>query len=389
MKKGTLNINGTIGQPDAFMEAFGMTNNVSLQWVKDEMAKIKEKEVEVHITSNGGSCDEGFAIHDYLKTCGKKITTIATGYVKSIATVIFSAGETRLISPNADFMVHNPYVDLSFTGGLEAADLKKLSEDVQKQEDKLANFYSGLTGRTVDEVKAKMKVETTMTADEAIDFGFATGKHEAVKALAYLNTNPIYNKMNTEIKSELTGMKKLLADIAAKFKGEATEVKNMSLTLKDGSKATTDSDQALAIGHKVTKEDGTLFPAGDITLEDETVVTLDADGIVTAIVEKEADTADADAKALKDKITALEKENKELKDKAAADKVKADALAKDVADMKASIQELSAFASNYKPKNEKQQFRKTSGNGAGEPVANAVEAARAARKAREEAAKKK
>jgi hypothetical protein len=184
-------------------------------------------------------------------------------------------------------------------------------------------------------------------------------------------------------------MKKLLADIAAKFKGEAApETKNLALTLKDGTKVMTDSEMSLAIGQKVTKEDGTALDVTEITLEDETVITIDADGIITAIVEPAEDAA-AEAVAMKEKITALEKENKELKAAAAAEKVKSEALAKDVSEMKTSIEELAQFSSTYKAKAERTQFRKTAGANDPAVVVNAVEAARAARKAREEAKNKK
>jgi ATP-dependent protease ClpP protease subunit len=379
MKKGHLHIYGTIGQPDAFLEAFGADNNVSASWVKEQLAQITEEEVEVHITSNGGSVSEGYAIHDILKASGKKITTLGEGYVRSIATVIFLAGSKRLISPNADFTIHNPFIDLSFTSGLEASDIAKIASDVQQQEDKLAQFYSDATGKPLDDIKAKMKVETTLSAQEVIDFGFATGKVEQTKALAFINNNTNTQiKMSQEIKKELTGLKAIVNTLVAKFKGE---IKAMTLTLKDGvEKAMTDSDAAIAVGQKVTKEDGTLFEAGDITLEDDTVITLDAEGVITAILETE-DKAGEGAEA-----AALKVENTELKAEIQKLKTENSAVQNDIAELKATVSELATLSSKYKAKPEAAAFKKTAASQAA-VVENAVTAARAARAAREAAKK--
>ena len=58
--------------------------------IKDFINSIDESDdnIDIHIHCRGGSCMEGWAIYDALRTSGKKITAVIEGECSSMASVI-------------------------------------------------------------------------------------------------------------------------------------------------------------------------------------------------------------------------------------------------------------------------------------------------------------
>ena len=77
---------------------------VNIKDINNQLTNNKEGRMSFLSTLNsmGGDVFEGYAIHDILKASGKKITTQAEGLVASIATVIYLAGDIRLITENSE-----------------------------------------------------------------------------------------------------------------------------------------------------------------------------------------------------------------------------------------------------------------------------------------------
>src|SRR5690554_1118295 len=99
---GKIYINGLIGSDER-------EKGVELV---DVIAQVRKQpnasSFNVYINSEGGSLNIGFDIYNYLKSLGLPITTIGTGMVASIATVIFMAGQKRVVTPGTRFMIHFP-----------------------------------------------------------------------------------------------------------------------------------------------------------------------------------------------------------------------------------------------------------------------------------------
>ena len=75
---------------------------INLKTVKDQIEAQKGfDEILIHIHSDGGDVNEGFAIYENLKSLGKPITAQIEGNCFSIATVIALAGDKRLMTSNA------------------------------------------------------------------------------------------------------------------------------------------------------------------------------------------------------------------------------------------------------------------------------------------------
>jgi len=158
-------------------------------------------EYNVYINSIGGFVDVGFDIYNFLENLNKPITTIGTGYVCSIATVIFLAGSKRILKNGAEFMVHNP------SGGVEgtAEQIASYNKELINAENNLIKFYSEKTGLTKEALIPLLRNETFLNIDEALSLGFSTEKIvENITASFKINNN-IKNekKMNSEDKNWL------------------------------------------------------------------------------------------------------------------------------------------------------------------------------------------
>ena len=136
-----------------------------------ELTGLSAKEVNVHINSYGGDVAEGLAIYNTLKNSGKKVTTYCDGFACSAASVIFMAGDERLMNEASLLMIHNAW---TYACG-DANAFRKQAEDLDKITQGSVNAYLERAGISEKELKDLMDQETWITAEEAVNWGFATG----------------------------------------------------------------------------------------------------------------------------------------------------------------------------------------------------------------------
>jgi ATP-dependent Clp endopeptidase proteolytic subunit ClpP len=305
MSKAIINIYGeVIPWQDSNVLEWGAVN---LKSVKDAISNATDSdELEVHIHSNGGDVNEGFAIYDMLVNSGKKVTTIVDGNCFSIATVIFMAGSTRQMSKNAQFMIHNPW------GGAfgDAEEIQKYADQVKDAENRILDFYVDKTGGDRDTIKSMMDAETYLTSDQALELKFATAIIEPVQARirAHFKQNNTL-QMSTVIEKLEAGFASINNLLKEKFgiKAEATEIKAAMVKTQDGEELEiTMAGEKVAVGDTV-KKGGEDF-TGTATLEDGTVITCDAGKVTEVSAPSSASEEDEATKALKD-------ENEQLKAK--------------------------------------------------------------------------
>jgi ATP-dependent Clp protease protease subunit len=91
------------------------------------------------------------------------------GLAASIASVIAMAGDKIIMPKNAMLMVHNPW---TIAIG-NANDFRKMAEDLDKAREGIIVTYQNKSGMEKDEIIALMDAETWLTADEAVQKGFA------------------------------------------------------------------------------------------------------------------------------------------------------------------------------------------------------------------------
>lgn len=141
-------------------------NNLSKQL--EEMKDVST--INVHISSYGGEVKEGLAIYNSLKNHKAKIRTYCDGFACSIASVIFMAGDERIMSKASLLMIHNAW---TFVQG-NADELRKQADDLDKITSASINAYMEHVNISEKKLKKLMDNETWLTYDEALEMGFAT-----------------------------------------------------------------------------------------------------------------------------------------------------------------------------------------------------------------------
>ena len=162
----------------------------------------------VHINSEGGVVDTGFDIYNYLRSLNVPIKTVGSGLVASIATVIFMAGDTRILREGTQFMIHLPM------GGMDgtADQMEAYSKEIRVAEKKLIDFYKNAINTTDEAIRPLLVNETWLSNEQALNLGFATIENMPM-AVAYFTNNLNTNNKMTE--ADKTWIETLFAPIKA------------------------------------------------------------------------------------------------------------------------------------------------------------------------------
>lgn len=135
-----------------------------------ELAQLQGvSQIDVHVNSPGGDVFDGLAIMNCLRAHPATITTYVDGLAASIASVIAMAGDTVVMGPHSQLMIHE-------ASGLcigDADDMRSMAEMLDFQSDNIAAVYAEKAGGDVAAWRALMVTETWYTADEAVAAGLA------------------------------------------------------------------------------------------------------------------------------------------------------------------------------------------------------------------------
>lgn len=127
-------------------------------------------EIDVYINSYGGEVAEGLAIYSALKRHKAKVTTWCDGFACSIASVIFMAGDTRIMSNASLLMIHNAWTRASGN----ANELRKQADDLDTITQASINAYMEKVNISEEELKELLDEEKWLSPQEALGKGFAT-----------------------------------------------------------------------------------------------------------------------------------------------------------------------------------------------------------------------
>ena len=145
-----------------------------------DLGAVSAKVLNVEINSPGGDVFAGLAIYNALRASGKEIVVKVMGVAASAASLIAMAGDKIVMPKNTFMMVHNPW---SFAIG-NAEELRETADTLDKIGDSLLKTYVARTGKSEDEIKPLLAKDTWLTADEALEMGFATEVVDNLEAKA-------------------------------------------------------------------------------------------------------------------------------------------------------------------------------------------------------------
>ena len=136
--------------------------------VVNALEPLKGQRVTVRLNSPGGSVDEGVAIYNALKRHEGGVDVIVDSLAASMASGIAMAGETVTMTKGSRMMIHSPW---SIAIG-NAKSLRKEAEILDTYEESLIELY-GRAKVSGKKLRDMLSEETWMTAQQAVDFGFA------------------------------------------------------------------------------------------------------------------------------------------------------------------------------------------------------------------------
>lgn len=194
-----------------------MKSDVSTDSFNKELKSMKG-DLTVNINSSGGSVSTGLAIFNMLKNYTKgTVTTKVKGFAASAASLIFLAGQKRIMPKASLMFIHNAQ---SYCGG-DANAMKKAAEDLEKVTQPSIEIYKATSNLDEETIKQMMDDETWLTADECLDYGFATAvveiKEEATPTQT-LNAS-ILNLVNAkkELNQTVESYKQQVNDLTQKL----------------------------------------------------------------------------------------------------------------------------------------------------------------------------
>jgi ATP-dependent Clp protease, protease subunit len=144
------------------------SGSLSSSYVQLELEAAAGDEVEVHISSVGGSAFDAIAIYDLLKKYPGNVTTYVDALAASAASIVAMGGKNVVMSKYALLMIHKPMVG---TGG-NADELLKDVQMLNIVQSRLAQIYMDKTGLDGVTVNSLINSVTWLSADQALDLGF-------------------------------------------------------------------------------------------------------------------------------------------------------------------------------------------------------------------------
>lgn len=155
-----------------------------------DAAAADATKIVVSINSPGGNVFDAFAIYNALMRHKLPVETRVDGVAASAASLVFMAGDERIMPENAMLMIHNAWI---ITAGT-ADEIRKTAEMMDKARDGIVAAYrrSGLADEKIIEL---MDATTWMDALEAQSMGFCSLIEEPVKLAASADCVDILEKL--------------------------------------------------------------------------------------------------------------------------------------------------------------------------------------------------
>lgn len=144
------------------------------------LGAVESKDLTIEINSPGGDVFAATAMYNALRASGKTITAKVMGVAASAASLVLMAGDKRVMPKNTFVMIHNPW---TVTMG-NAEELEEAAGTLRKIGDSMAATYAARTGMKDEDLAPLLAKDTWLTADEALEHGFATELIEDVQAKA-------------------------------------------------------------------------------------------------------------------------------------------------------------------------------------------------------------
>lgn len=128
--------------------------------------------IEFFLSTGGGACYDGMALHDVIESSGTPIEVICAGKIMSMGVVVALGAKVRKAYRNTTFMIHQ-------VNGLSIGTLREMEDTVAEASRindmlfKIIREKTGIPEDQLNEVLQRQK-DWFMTAEEALELGILT-----------------------------------------------------------------------------------------------------------------------------------------------------------------------------------------------------------------------
>jgi len=142
--------------------------------IREKLKEANGDNLEIQISSPGGSAYDGNTIYDLLISYKKKypnsqIIITSFGISASMASIISLAGDIHKVYENTTYIIHNTWC-------IEIGDknqMRKTADILDRLDSMAAKVYKNKSGKSLKEIKSIMDEETFFYGQEIVDNGFA------------------------------------------------------------------------------------------------------------------------------------------------------------------------------------------------------------------------
>ncbi len=134
-------------------------------------SESSEREINMYISSPGGSVAAGLGIYDTMRHLPCPIATTCVGYAASFGTVLLMAGDRgrRRALPHARIHIHQPWVQSGIGG--QVTDIDIHARELLHTRDMLNEIIQYHTGQPLERIKHDTERDFYMSPQEAIEYG--------------------------------------------------------------------------------------------------------------------------------------------------------------------------------------------------------------------------
>lgn len=158
--------------------------------VADLLAGVKPGGT-VHLNTPGGTIYQGLAVYNQLKDKKPKSVRV-DGLAASMGSIIALAGERTEMTKGSLMMIHNPW-NLAIG---DSQELRKTADILDKFKQSLLDIYVDKTGQERELLAEMMDEETWLSADEAVEWGFADAVIEDEADIEAVSLAPLAETKN-------------------------------------------------------------------------------------------------------------------------------------------------------------------------------------------------
>lgn len=128
---------------------------------------VSHEDIDIYISSPGGSITAGLAMFDTMRHIQSKVNTIVVGMAASMAAFLLASGTgKRCALPHAEIMIHQPY------GGMQGvvSDIDIQARRLLKTKSLMNQLLSELCQQPIEKIAHDTERDYYMSAEEALEY---------------------------------------------------------------------------------------------------------------------------------------------------------------------------------------------------------------------------